>query len=160
MRYGLDTEFIDTQAHSHLVSIGIAAEDGRRLYCELRPPLGWSWDQLWTPWLRENVAPHLDGDGLVSGAEAANMAAMMFHGDRDPVVWCYYGAYDWYHFCRLFGGWDGMPWDVPRRFRELDDLQHGCPAVSGFPPHHALGDAIDVLEAVLALGDRTRSMRL
>ena len=56
-KYWIDTEFIAKPYTIDLVSIGIAAEDGREFYAE-SSDVGWS---KANPWMQENVRPPLDG---------------------------------------------------------------------------------------------------
>ena len=60
MKFFFDTEFIDDGKQIHLISIGIASEDGRTYYAEMLPAsalysLGAS------DWVMLNVVPYLQG---------------------------------------------------------------------------------------------------
>src|ERR1700683_2497713 len=98
MRFWFDTEFWDTGDRIHLISIGIASEDGRELYMEL-DGIG----QLGIPnnhWLIKNVIPHLGGPKF-HWSKVAD-AIVDFVG-LDPEFWAYCGAYDWVVLSQLYG---------------------------------------------------------
>jgi hypothetical protein len=103
-----------------------------------------------TPWLRKNVLPHLAKTAVDFATAAKGIRAFV---RRKPEFCCYYGAYDWYWFCRLFGGFMAMPPDWPHLFRELAEFQDNLPAVTG-PEHNALNDARSVMAAVQRLATR------
>ena len=140
MKYALDTEFIDTPSCSALISLGIVAEDGRELYLEFDYP-----QSELTPWLRENVVPHLAGGRKHSVGDAEDKLRTFFADDKAAQVWCYYGAYDWYFFCRLFGGFMAQPNIFGMRFHEL--AERGRPDETG-NVHNALDDARGIMAAV------------
>lgn len=145
MKYVIDTEFIDTPTCSALISLAVLREDGAGCYFEFNYP-----ESELTPWLKQNVVPHL----LVSATCTFKRAAediLALIGDDEPEFWCYYGAYDWYWFCRVFGGFMQMPNGWPMRFREFADVQVGVPDVAG-AAHNALNDCRSVLEAMRLRG--------
>lgn len=141
MRFAIDTEFIDTPTCSALISLAIVAEDDRELYFEFEYPQG----EI-TPWLRQHVVPHL-GQPHVTFPTAAKQIEP-FIGHQKPEFWCYYGAYDWYWFCRLWGGFMLMPPTWPHLFNDLAHLQQGVPPMAG-AEHNALNDAKSVMAALL-----------
>lgn len=143
MKYSIDCEFIDTPDCSALISIAVVRDDYTFRYFEFDFPR----DQL-TDWLNKNVVPHLDGT-KTTFAEAAKSIKEFVGDDARPEFWCYYGAYDWYWFCRLFGGFISMPPHWPHRFRELADYHQGIPNNHG-PEHNALADALSQLDVMLA----------
>lgn len=147
MIYIIDTEFIDTPEASELISLAVLREDGESRYFEFDFPRCYL-----TPWLKENVVPHLTWGRIHSFSEAAREIDA-FVGEDKPEFWCYYGAYDWYWFCRLFGGFMQMPQDWPHRFREFNDFQQGVPDVAG-AEHNALNDCRSILEAMKKLFPR------
>jgi hypothetical protein len=148
MKYIIDTEFIDTPACSALISLAIVREDGRSRYFEFDFPR----DQL-TPWLRDNVVPHLNNPPLpLYSFGAAARAIEDLIGSDIPEFWAYYGAYDWYWFCRLWGGFMNMPqgrW--PMLHREFAYVQQGVPDVAG-AEHNALNDCRSILQAMKLRG--------
>jgi hypothetical protein len=149
MKYILDTEFIDTPTCSALISLAILREDGAHRYFEFDYP-----KHELTPWLRENVVPHLTMPYMEPPTWPHEAAAEIEHFiDADkPEFWAYYGAYDWYWFCRLWGGFMSMPdneW--PIRYREFADIQDGVPDVAG-AGHNALNDCRSILHAMQLRG--------
>jgi hypothetical protein len=140
VKYAIDTEFIDTPTCSALISLAIVAEDGRDLYFEFDHP-----QTEITPWLRENVVPYLGQPHVTF--EAAAKLIEPFVGPGEPEFWCHYGAYDWYWFCRLWGGFMLLPKHWPHLFRELAYLQQGVPNIAGVE-HHALNDARSIMWAL------------
>jgi hypothetical protein len=145
MKYVIDTEFIDTPTCSALISLAIVREDGANYYFEFGYP-----EHELTPWLRENVVPHLTGTKWSFQLAASRIES--FIGDDKPEFWAYYGAYDWYWFCRLWGGFMSMPdkgW--PIFFHEFRELQDGVPDVAG-AGHNALNDARSILQAMKLRG--------
>lgn len=144
MKYIIDTEFIDTPTCSELISLAIVREDGLSRYFEFV----YDRSEI-TPWLAENVVPHLTGGETHTFAGAALEILQFLEGDRRPEFWCYYGAYDWYFFCRLFGGFMQMPQHWPHLFREFAYIQQGVPDVAG-AEHNALNDCRSILAAMKA----------
>jgi len=146
MKYIIDTEFIDTPDASELISLAIVREDGAHLYFEFDYA-----DSDLTPWLRENVVPHLTGKRTFQSYAARQIQE--FIGDDKPEFWAYYGAYDWYWFCRLWGGFMSMPQDKgwPMLYREFAYIQQGVPDVAG-AEHNALNDCRSILHAMKLRG--------
>ncbi|WP_217924406.1 3'-5' exoribonuclease domain-containing protein [Miltoncostaea oceani] len=152
-RFFFDTEFLaaSTPGHAsyHLISIGIAAEDGRELYLE-NADFDWS-DPRVSPWLSENVRPHLDGPGAAVSVPAQQMAGTItsFVGSApDPQFWAYNGASDWVVLMSLFGdmlnrpaGWPSAFRDLKHYFEALGVAKADLPPHDG-PEHHALADAL------------------
>lgn len=148
MKYIIDTEFIDTPTCSALISLAIVRQDGAHRYFEFDYPK----NEL-TPWLRKNVVPHLTMPYMEPPTSFVEAAAdiQAFVGNSNPEFWCYYGAYDWYWFCRLWGGFMDMPTKWPCRFKEFADIQDGVPDVAG-AGHNALNDCRSVLHAMKLRG--------
>lgn len=145
MKYIIDSEFIDTPTCSALISLAIVREDGKHRYFEFPYPE----DEI-TPWLRDNVVAHL-GETRTTFM-LASRAIEDFIGHDLPEFWCYYGAYDWYWFCRLWGGFMSMPqgrW--PMLFKEFAEIQQGVPDVAG-AEHNALNDCRSILHAMKMRG--------
>ena len=129
MKYFMDTEFYEEPGKIELISIGIAAEDGRTFYAENNtPPPGLFADE----WLKENVLPGLMyvkslgqqpdvaenlGSGAVSACTTKDTIAellVQFLGiDTRPEMWGYYCDYDWVLFCWLFGRMEDLPGGFP-----------------------------------------------
>lgn len=140
-RYAIDTEFIDTPTCSALISLGIVDEGGHSLYFEFDFP-----QKELTPWLRKHVVPNLKNQPRDTLESAAEMILKFIGGDP-PEFWAYYVSYDWYWFCRVFGGFMNMPQHWPQRPRELADYITSLPNVAG-PEHNSLNDAISTMAAV------------
>lgn len=159
MRYFYDTEFIEDGRTIELISIGVAAEDGREYYAvstEFDPELA-------GPWVRANVLPKLpppasqlwrsrrqirqdleDFFGLNSGQAAP-----------EPIeLWAWVAAYDHVALCQLWGTMPELPREIPRFTRELRQLweDRGSPRM---PPRHA-----DAHDALVDARDQLRRYRL
>jgi hypothetical protein len=157
MKFALDTEFIDTPLASELISLALVAEDGRELYMEF------PYTQIAiTPWLAKNVVPLLihDSDAKLSFAQGAQSIREFVGGSKFdvPEFWAYYAAYDWYWFCRVFGGFMELPRHYPHLIRDLAHFQQDLPNISG-PEHFALNDARSVMHAMKLRGFASDSTR-
>lgn len=143
MRIFFDTEFIEDGKTIDLISIGLVAEDGRELYlenseCNLSRA---------SPWVQENVLPHLTGDRVdrvAMGTAIRNFVDPERFGK--PQFWAYYAHYDWVALCQLFGTMMDLPEGWPmycRDFKQWLD-EHGNPAMDthGADHHNALADAL------------------
>jgi hypothetical protein len=142
MRYWFDTEFIEDGKTIDLLSIGIVAEDGRCLYLESSEC---NLDRA-SPWVRENVIPHMKGERWNRVAIATDVRSFM-GPERygKPEVWAYYAAYDWVALCQLFGAMVDLPKGWPMYCRDVkqlcDDLGNPKLPEQGKGEHHALADA-------------------
>lgn len=148
MRYYLDTEFDETPDHTVLLSLALRAEDGRELYLvssDFNP-------DVCNPWVKENVLPHLCAlsPGYVGPKNTfAPRIERFLAGDSSHEFWGYYSAYDWFLFCRLWGGMLLMPSCLPKVCYDLkqlaDTLLPGVNFKEDNPPehpkHNALADA-------------------
>jgi hypothetical protein len=141
MKYAIDTEFIDTPTCSALISLALVSENDESLYFEFDYP-----EREITPWLRQNVTPHLSGH-RTTFQDAAHQIRLMIPNHRAVQFWCYYGAYDWYWFCRLWGGFMDMPDQWPNLFHEFAYIDHRVPNVYG-AEHNALNDARSLMVAL------------
>lgn len=140
MRYWFDTEFIEDGKTIDLISIGVVAEDGRTYYAE-----NLSCDRSKaSPWVRENVFPHLTGEHVRQRTHIAH-DLIAFMGDR-PEIWAYYADYDWVVLCQLFGTMMDLPKGWPMYCRDVKQLcdELGNPTLpeQGEGEHHALADAL------------------
>ena len=164
MRYFIDTEFYEYGRTIDLISIGVVAEDGREFYAvsqdaELHRV---------SPWVRENVLPHLPkyGDNawlprkeiaerlrvftgedvpcMVGDGMGLRMCAASIRGDK-PEFWAYYADYDWVVLCQLFGTMMGLPKHFPKFCCDLNQLSVdvGSPEhpKQEIGEHNALADA-------------------
>jgi hypothetical protein len=139
MRFWFDTEFYEDGRTIDLISIGIVAEDGRTYYAERT---GASHIAHATPWLAENVAPHLSG--IEVDRFRIREEIMAFVGEN-PEFWAYYADYDWVVLCQLYGTMMQLPKGWPMFCRDVKQLADslGDPKL---PPqlsqeHNALRDA-------------------
>lgn len=151
-RFFFDTEFLvaSTPGHAsfHLISVGIAAQDGRELYLE-NALFDWS-DPRVGEWLRENVHPHLlgpDSDAWSTPAQMATRIQAFVAGAADPQFWAYNGASDWVVLMSLYGDILKRPAGWPSGYRELKHHlearglgKEDLPVQEG-TEHHALADA-------------------
>jgi hypothetical protein len=105
MKIFFDTEFTGLHQNTTLISIGMVAEDGRELYCELK-----DYDQSQVnDWLKENVISKLYNTNPID-KEALVKAIEGFIEPYESVeIWSDCLAYDWVLFCQLFGGAFGIP---------------------------------------------------
>ena len=145
MRFFYDTEFIEDGTTIDLISIGVAAEDGREYYAvstEFDPARAGDW-------VRANVL-----DKLPSPSSPAWRSRRQIRDDLlefftatgdDPELWAWVGAYDHVVLCQLWGSMTALPRPIPRFTRELK--QHweaqGRPELPPAPAdaHDALSDA-------------------
>lgn len=146
MRIWFDTEFIEDGKTIDLISIGMIKDDGRTLYlenseCDLTRA---------SPWVRDNVIPHLCGPRFRRGYIASRIVE--FAGPsplstitEKPEFWGYYADYDWVVLCQLFGTMMDLPSGWPMYCRDLKQLcdSLGNPRLpeQGKGEHHALADA-------------------
>ncbi len=155
MRYFLDTEFIEDGKTIDLISIGIVAEDGRKLYLQNQEC---DFTQA-SEWVRENVfrgligfnTDHLQPVGCEHWRTRSEIAAHVkgfCEPERygKPEFWGYYADYDWVVFCQLFGRMIDLPKGFPMYCRDIkqlcDDLGNPeMPKQEGLE-HHALADAL------------------
>jgi hypothetical protein len=147
VKFALDTEFIDTPTASECISLALVAADERELYVEFPYP-----ESEITPWLAQHVVPMLGSD-KVSFKQAAQQIREFVGGSKFdvPEFWAYYAAYDWYWFCRVFGGFMQLPQHYPHLVRDFAYVQQGVPNVSG-PEHFALNDAKSLMAAMKLRG--------
>lgn len=143
MKFWFDTEFIEDGKTIDLISIGLVAEDGRTLYLESSEC---NLDRA-SPWVRENVIPHLVGGSARADRVQMQTAIRNFvdDGDGKPEFWAYYADYDWVALCQLFGTMMDLPNGWPMYCRDLkqlcDDLGNPTLPKQDSTEHHALADA-------------------
>lgn len=151
MKYFLDTEFYEDGERIHLISIGIAAEDGRGLYYEDE---NFDWNIVPADhWIQTNVRPH-----LTQGIEATDRS-FIAHRVRNfclrmdkgkPEFYGYFADYDWVVLCQLFGRMVDLPEGFPYFCMDLKQMmvergltkewkQENCPDPEG--EHNAFVDA-------------------
>ena len=126
MIYYFDTEFVESGATLHPISIGIVAEDGREMYLiadnctDARGLVGVEQ----ATWLQANVFERLRPTRYPNlrfefvGDFKARI--LEFIGDdAAPEFWAYYAAHDWVVLCNLMGGMMALPESWPRLCRDL-----------------------------------------
>ncbi len=122
LRYYLDTEFYEDGRTIDLISLALVCEDGRELYAV-------SADanlEVVSPWVRENVLPHLPprtgtGRWMRRGEIADQIRAFTLHDER-PEFWAYYADDDWVALCQLFGTMMDLPAHMPKFCMDLKQL--------------------------------------
>ncbi len=153
MRYYLDTEFDETENALTLLSLALRGEDGRELYLVSTDFSA----ELCNPWVKANVLPHLHDvpkDWLppkyvMPRVSFAEQIELFLCHEGNPEFWGYYCAYDWFLFCRLWGGLLRLPGRFPKVCYDLkqaaDMLIPGIRYKDACPPpvtqHNALADA-------------------
>ncbi|QLL05528.1 polyadenylate-specific 3'-exoribonuclease AS [Mycobacterium vicinigordonae] len=162
MRYFYDTEFIEDGRTIELISIGVAAEDGREYYAvstEFDPERAGNW-------VRANVLPKLPPPASTLWRSRSRIRADLedfFRVDgSDPIeLWAWIAAYDHVALCQLWGAMPALPRAIPRFTRELRQLweDRGSPRL---PPrsrdaHDALVDARDHLRRFQIITAERRS---
>ncbi len=145
MRFFYDLEFLERgpEFPLELISMGVAAEDGRELFLANS-----EFDLVrMTPWLREHVLPSLPPVGHPSWRPRAEIAAELqkFVGEETPEWWGDFAAYDHVILCQLFGDMTGLPSGWPMFTRDLEQLKEflGNPPLPVYNgrPHDALAEA-------------------
>lgn len=146
MKYFFDTEFHEFRSIQtgidtiQLISIGIAAEDGRELYHVSRDfntveafSNDWLRENVLTPIYKESLGEKkvsfnwadfrnsLDGYAL-RNSEIKNKILEFVGDDEKPEFYAYYGAYDWVVFCWLFGRMIDLPRGFPMYCRDLKQM--------------------------------------
>lgn len=138
MKIWFDTEFIEDGKTIELISIGAVREDGETFYAEsLECDLSRA-----SPWVKENVLPHLNGFAVSRARIAADL--MKFAGEK-PEFWAYYADYDLVALCQLFGTMMDLPSGWPMYCRDVKQLcdNMGNPKLpeQKSTEHNALADA-------------------
>jgi hypothetical protein len=150
MRYFYDTEFIEDGRTIDLISIGVAAEDGREYYAvssEFNPERAGSW-------VRSHVLPKLPSPASQLWRSRAQIRSELetffdIDGDDRIELWAWIAAYDHVVLCQLWGPMTHLPPSLPRFTRELRQFweDRGSPKLPPRPrdAHDALVDARDQL---------------
>lgn len=140
-RIWFDTEFIEDGKTIDLISIGMVRGDGETLYlenseCDLTKA---------TPWVVENVVPHLAGVAVSAPRWKIAKLVRSFVGLR-PEFWAYYADYDWVVLCQLYGTMTEIPTGWPHFCMDLKQFAMHCghPITDDGRPdaHNALADAM------------------
>ncbi|WP_127782474.1 polyadenylate-specific 3'-exoribonuclease AS [Rhodococcus sp. X156] len=154
MRYFYDCEFIEDGTTIDLVSIGVAAEDGREYYAvstEFNPDKAGKW-------VRANVLPKLPNPSSPlwrSRAQIREELLAFLTAEDSPELWAWIAAYDHVALCQLWGAMPALPRALPRFTRELRQLweDSGSPELPKAPDdaHDALADARHNLQRFRAI---------
>lgn len=108
MKIFFDTEFTGLHQGTTLISIGMIAEDGRELYCELND---YDKSQI-DDWLKDNVIANLHNTNLIN-TEQLRKAIEEFIEPYDTVeIWSDCLSYDWVLFNQIFGHAFNIPKNV------------------------------------------------
>lgn len=146
MRYFYDCEFIEDGRTIDLVSIGVAAEDGREFYAvstEFDPSRAGKW-------VRSNVLPKLPQPSSPLWRSRKQIRDDLYdflvpRPGITPELWAWVAAYDHVALCQLWGDMTALPRALPRFTRELRQYweDSGSPALPSAPSdaHDALADA-------------------
>ena len=177
MLYFYDCEFLEDGYTIELVSIGIAAEDGRNYYAVNRNV---RWERVARPefaWVRENVWPHLPvshtgslsinrnhQDSKDKDVIAKEVQEFLLHESTPDgqvpriELWGEYPAYDHVVLCQLWGRMIELPSGIPMRTNCLVQLAESMgvsekqlPQQNPDTQHHAMHDALHNLEVYKAL---------
>lgn len=185
MRIYYDLEFVENGVTIDPVSIGMVAEDGRRLYRVFDSRM--TIDALVRDdWLRTNVAPglpieldgplnggvwrwywdleHEDVDSVVDRHQIAADVKTFIQLTPDVQLWSWYGAYDHVALCQLWGRMVDLPDGIPMWTNDLQQeiVRLGVgPEDAGYPEqgwdaHNALADAEYHMELGEYLRERGR----
>jgi hypothetical protein len=179
MRYFLDTEFAEQPPRDivsgvlanhrpgsiDLISLGIAAEDGRKLH---EISLDFNPDNA-NAWVKANVLPLLPPPSAIKRRKVADIGKRVVEfvgGDRKPEFWAYYADYDWVAFCWLQGSMIQLPQRWPKFCLDLRQACHHLGMVRAeLPPdppraHDALEDAIWLQSAFAIVQKRAEARGL
>ena len=99
MKLFFDTEFTCLHQGTTLISIGMIAEDGRELYCELN-----DYDKTQIDdWLKDNVIANLHNTNAIN-TEQLRKAIEGFIEPYDTIeIWSDCLSYDWVLFNQIWG---------------------------------------------------------
>lgn len=163
MRYFIDTEFLEHPDYPiELISIGIAAEDGREYYAEVDLDTTVFERMLDHEFLREHVIPHLNRTHMKYKSQIADEIQQFITGPN-PEFWAFCGAYDWVVLNQLYGSMVDHPPKWPYYCNDIAQLAHNL-GISrrSLPPlteehgtaHNALADARWCRDAYLWLRNK------
>lgn len=149
IRCFVDTEFYEDGETIDLISLGAVRSDGPEFYA-VNSDADLS---LVSPWVRENVLPHLPPYGDPAWMPRSKIADKFsaftdnsYHGPPHvDEVWSYYADYDWVAICQMYGTMMKLPNHFPQFCMDLKQLSRmlGNPKHPEWLPgeHNALVDA-------------------
>ncbi len=185
MKYFLDTEFIENGETIDLVSIGIAADDGRTLYlqnadCKFTKASDFVWRNVFPhlthfemrghrncnkiqPTLDSRISEKCYADDCPWRSKYEIRDAIKIFCDVEkygkPEFWGYFADYDWVAFCQIFGTMMNLPVKYPMYCRDIKQLCNSLGNPKLQKPekeiHHALVDALWTQEAYKFLSEYT-----
>jgi hypothetical protein len=128
VRCFVDTEFYEDGSTIDLISIGAVRSDGSEFYAVNQDAKL----HLVSPWVRENVLPHLPPYGSKQWMPRAKIAegyarflgANVSEPTRPAVseVWGYYADYDHVAIAQMYGTMMNLPKNVPMYMLDLKQL--------------------------------------
>jgi hypothetical protein len=100
-----------------------------------------------TDWVKKNVMQYQPP--LEERFEPRDMRQQItswwyHHVWTDVQIWAWYGCYDYWHLCELFGGFLNRPQALRGTYKEIAQLYEGQDEVQkpiNYEPHNALSDA-------------------
>lgn len=174
MKYFIDCEFHEYEKQPklfgipigkkiptvELISIAIVREDGETYYAESKD---FSIKEAKkNNFLAEHVLPNLL-NYRISNKDIKNGICNFLKNDNNPELYTWWGSYDWYVFCTLFGSMTeamaATGFIYYNDFKDLqnllgystEDVYNICPLPLGNVPHNALDDALWQKRAYFAL---------
>jgi len=157
MKIFFDMEFTGLHQATTLISIGMIAEDGRELYCELND---YDKTQL-DDWLNDNVIANLHDTNPINSEQLKKAIEGFIEPYEEVEIWSDCLSYDWVLFNQIFGHAFNIPskiyyipFDLCTLFKikgidpdinreEYSNMQEGC------EKHNALWDAKVIRECYL-----------
>lgn len=161
MRIFFDMEFTGLHQNTTLISIGLIAEDGRELYCELND---YDVDQL-DDWLITNVIKNLDGENVMKSSELGKVIEEFLEPYDEVKIWSDCLSYDWVLFNNIWGNAFDLPkkiYYIPFDICTLFEMKGIDPDINreefsgmkeGAKKHNALWDAKVIKECFLKLSN-------
>lgn len=135
MNVYFDTEFTDLCPDAKLISIGCVAADGREFYAESAE---FRLNEC-SDFVRENVIPLLDGDGINQLEIADRLRAWLSTFDEPVQFVCDSESWDWRWIQQIFASsWPAALAHKPIVHRESE---LPSPRLDALREHHALDDA-------------------
>jgi hypothetical protein len=142
MNIYIDTEFQEYATDRYtLISLAAVRDDGAEFYAEA----DWWNAATASPWLQQNVVPHLRGPRM--SKDAMREAFRAFCGPH-PEWWGYYCSHDWFLICDVMGGFMGLPPTWPQWINDVQTIRtvRGTLRIPNPPQdkaseHDALADA-------------------
>ena len=149
MKIFFDTEFTGLHQYTTLISIGMIAEDGRELYCEL---YDYDPNQI-DDWLQQNVLNNLDNTNVININELRTEIEKFIEPYDEVEMWSDCLSYDWVLFNQIWSHAFNIPskiyyipFDLSTLFKIKDidpdvNREEFSGMVYGSKKHNALWDA-------------------